>query len=35
MERGDWRATVHGIEELDTTEVTNTNLLLYNFFLLF
>ena len=35
MERGAWQATVHGIVELDTTEVTNTNLLFYNFFLLF
>ena len=35
MERGAWQAPVHGIVELDTTEVTNTNLLFYNFFLLF
>ena len=35
MERGAWWATVHGVVELDTTEVTNTNLLFYNFFLLF
>ena len=35
MNRGAWRATVHGIAELDTTELLSTHVIIYDIQLIY